>query len=445
MTNKKIEDVIITELIYNQDFAKSVIYNLKPEFFETYNKQIVFDYILKYYDNYLEVPASKDVILVEIQESDLENKIEVISYLNSLKKDREYILPWLISKTEEWAKNRVLYLALSKSVDIADGKNTEVTKESIPDILKDALAFGFLVKLGHDYQSDLEDRYNSYVSEEIKIPFDLEVLNQITNGGVERKTLNLIMGATGGFKSLFLCHLAARYYLSGMNVFYFTLELSEKKVAQRIDANIMNIPLQELTKLSFSEYSEKFSKSIAPYSTGNLIIKEYPTVGASALDFKTFIHETALRRGIVPDVIIVDYLNICSSYRIKGSASSTYHVAKSIAEELRGMAVENDVPVWTATQLTRSAQKSEDPDLSDISESFGVAATCDFVASIITNDELMARDTVVIKQLKNRYGDLYRNNRVELGIDRSKMLLYNMISEEFSRGEVTTFEDLLND
>lgn len=441
----KIEDFILTELIFNQEYAKSVIYNLKTEFFESYSKQIVFDFIKKYYDAYLEVPNSKDIILVEIQESDIENKLEVINYLNSLKKDREYILSWIISKTEEWAKDRALYLALSKSVDIADGKIPELSKSVIPDILKDALSFGFLVKLGHDYQSDLEERYNSYVSEETKIPFDIDLLNDITYGGVERKTLNLIMGATGGFKSLFLCHLAARYYLSGLNVFYFTLELSEKKVAQRIDANIMGIPIQELSKLSFKEYSEKFSKSIISYNTGNLIIKEYPTVGASAMDFKTFIHETGLRKGIIPDIIIVDYLNICSSYRIKGSASSTYHVAKSIAEELRGLAVENDVPVWTATQLTRSAQKSEDPDLADISESFGVAATCDFVASIITNEELMCRNAIVIKQLKNRYGDLYRNNKIELGIDRSRMTIYNVVNDNFKKGAAMTFEDLLNE
>lgn len=445
MNTKKIEDVILTELIYNQDYAKSVIYNIKPEFFDTYSKQVLFEYILKYYDEYLEVPASKEVIIIEIQQSDLENKLEIISYINSLKKDREYILSWLISKTEEWAKDKALYIALSKSVDIADGKITDVSKSVIPDILKEALSFGFSIKLGHDYQSDLEERFNSYCSEEIKIPFDLEPLNQITNGGVERKTLNLVMGATGGFKSLFLCHLASRYYLSGMNVFYFTLELSEKKVAQRIDANIMNTPLNELNKLSFKEYVDRFNKSIKLYTTGNLIIKEYPTVGASAIDFKTFIHETALRKGITPDVVIVDYLNICSSYRIKGSASSTYHVAKSIAEELRGLAVEYDIPVWTATQLTRNAQKSEDPDLSDISESFGVAATCDFVASIITNEELMMRNSIIIKQLKNRYGDLYHNNKIELGIDRSKMMIYNILSEEFSRGAATTFEDLLND
>ena len=331
----------------------------------------------------------------------------------------------LVDTTEKWCQERAIYLSLMESVKIADGQDTKRDKGAIPSILSEALGVSFDQHVGHDYVLDAEQRYEFYHRKEDKIPFDLDFFNKITKGGLPNKTLNIALAGTGVGKSLFMCHVAASALLQGKNVLYITLEMAEEKIAERIDANLLNIPIQKLTDLPKVMFDKKI-KTLSKKTQGKLIIKEYPTASAHVGHFKSLVSDLALKRSIKPDIIFVDYLNICASQRYKGSIVNSYTYVKAIAEELRGFACECNVPIISATQTTRAGYGSTDVDLTDTSESFGLPATADLMFALISTEELEGMNQIMVKQLKNRYNDLSRNKRFCVGIDRSKMKLYDV-------------------
>ena len=331
----------------------------------------------------------------------------------------------LVDTTEKWCQERAIYLSLMESVKIADGQDTKRDKGAIPQILSEALGVSFDQHVGHDYVLDAEQRYEFYHRKEAKIPFDLEFFNKITKGGLPNKTLNIALAGTGVGKSLFMCHMAASTLLSGKNVLYITMEMAEEKIAERIDANLLNIPIQKLTDLPKVMFDKKI-KTLSKKTQGKLIIKEYPTASAHVGHFKSLVSDLALKRSIRPDIIFVDYLNICASQRYKGSIVNSYTYVKAIAEEARGLAVECNVPIVSATQTTRAGYGSTDVDLTDTSESFGLPATADLMFALISTEETEGMNQIMVKQLKNRYNDLTSNKRFCVGIDRAKMKLYDV-------------------
>ena len=333
----------------------------------------------------------------------------------------------VIEHTEKWCKDRAIFLGIMKSIGIIDGKEKELTHGAIPDILTKALSVSFDRNVGHDYTEDIERRFNFYHKVENKIPFDLEKLNTVTNGGVTNKTLNIILAGTGVGKSLAMCHFASASLEEGKNVLYITLEMAEERIAERIDANLMDVPIDQLNALSKKQFTDHVGK-IKSKTRGRLIIKEYPTASAHTGHFRSLLNELQLKKDFKPDVIYVDYLNICASARIKGLGGSvnTYHMVKAIAEEVRGLAIEFDVPIWSATQVTRGGFNSSDVELTDTSESFGLPATADLMLAMISTEQLEGMNQVMFKQLKNRYNDPTKNKRFVVGIDRSKMRLYDL-------------------
>ena len=421
-----LEVTILSNLIYNEKYTRKVLPFLKQEYFTVRSYKIIFLEIHEYISQYNTLP-SLNALGIECQErTDLteENFKEITEVLGGLS-DEKADLDWLVDTTEKWCQERAIYLSLMESVKIADGQDSKRDKGSIPQILSDALGVSFDQHVGHDYLQNYEDRFDFYHRREDKIPFDLEYFNKITKGGLPNKTLNVALAGTGVGKSLFMCHVAASMLLQGKNVLYITMEMAEEKIAERIDANLLNVPIQKLSDLPKIMYESKINKLIKK-TNGKLIIKEYPTASAHVGHFKALIQELALKRSIKPDIIFIDYLNICASQRYKGSIVNSYTYVKAIAEELRGLAVETNVPIVTATQTTRAGFGSSDVDLTDTSESFGLPATADLMFALISTEVLEAMNQIMVKQLKNRYHDPTLNKRFCVGIDRSKMRLYDI-------------------
>ena len=422
---EKVEFLILRNLLYNEEYVRKVLPFIKGEYFEDRNQRIVFEEILKFVEEYNQ-PATKEVLCIETEKrqditgDDFQEITKLISYLENTPSE----FNWLVDTTEKWCRDRAIYLALMDSIQIADGKDENKNRDSIPSILSDALSVSFDTHIGHDYLNDYEERYELYHKKENKIEFDLEYFNKITKGGLPNKTLNIALAGTGVGKSLFMCHVASSVLLQGKNVLYITLEMAEEKIAERIDANLLNVPIQKLAELPHVMYENKINKLIRK-TKGKLIIKEYPTASAHVGHFKSLLQELSLKRSIKPDIIFIDYLNICASQRYKGSIVNSYTYVKAIAEELRGLAVEANVPIVSATQTTRSGYGSSDVDLTDTSESFGLPATADLMFALISTEELEGLNQIMVKQLKNRYNDPTIFKRFVVGIDRAKMRLYD--------------------
>jgi len=423
---EKVEFLILRNLLHNEEYIRKVIPFLKSEYFEDSNQKIVFEEILSFVQEYNQ-PATKEVLCIEVEKRQDINDTsfnEILQLISSLD-DVPTEFDWLVNTTEKWCRDRAIYLALMESIHIADGKDEKKNRDSIPSILSDALAVSFDNHIGHDYLQDYEERYNSYHKKEDKIEFDLEYFNKITKGGLPNKTLNIALAGTGVGKSLFMCHVASSVLLQGRNVLYITLEMAEERIAERIDANLLNVPIQQLVDLPRQMFENKVN-SIAKKTQGTLIIKEYPTASAHSGHFKGLLNELALKKSFRPDIIFIDYLNICSSSRFKGGSNiNSYTLVKSIAEELRGLAVEFNLPIVSATQTTRSGFGSSDVELTDTSESFGLPATADLMFALISTEELEGLNQIMVKQLKNRYNDPTVYKRFVLGIDRAKMRLYD--------------------
>jgi replicative DNA helicase len=422
----KIEFLILRNLLNNEDYVRKVIPFIKSEYFEDYNQKIVFEEILNFVSEYNQL-ATKEVLCIEVEKrTDInEQSFKEIVQLVSCLEDVPVESGWLIDTTEKWCRDRAIYLALMESIHIADGNDEKKNRDSIPSILSDALAVSFDNHVGHDYLQDYEQRYESYHKKEDKIEFDLEYFNKITKGGLPNKTLNIALAGTGVGKSLFMCHVASSVLLQGRNVLYITLEMAEERIAERIDANLLNVPIQDITSLPKQMFETKVT-NLAKKTQGSLIIKEYPTASAHSGHFKALLNELALKKSFRPDIIFIDYLNICSSSRFRGGSNvNSYTLVKSIAEELRGLAVEFNVPIVSATQTTRSGYGSSDVELTDTSESFGLPATADLMFALISTEELEGLGQILVKQLKNRYNDPTIHKRFVVGIDRAKMRLYD--------------------
>jgi len=422
----QIEFLILRNLLYNENYLRKVIPFIKSEYFQDVNQKVVFEEILKFVQDYNQL-ASKEVLNIEVEkrkdinESSFKEIIHLIDCLDDVPSE----FNWLVNTTEKWCRDRAIYLALMESIHIADGNNENKNRDAIPSILSDALAVSFDNNIGHDYLQNYEERYEFYHRKESRIEFDLEYFNKITKGGIPNKTLNIALAGTGVGKSLFMCHVASSVLLQGKNVLYITLEMAEERIAERIDANLLNVPIQQLVDLPRQMFENKVT-SLSKKTQGSLIIKEYPTASAHAGHFKALLNELALKKSFRPDIIFIDYLNICASSRHKANNSiNSYSYIKAIAEELRGLAVEFNVPIVSATQTTRSGFGSSDVELTDTSESFGLPATADLMFALISTEELEQLGQIMVKQLKNRYNDPTIYKRFVIGIDRAKMRLYD--------------------
>ena len=426
---KRLEQTILKNLIYNEEFTRKVLPFIKPEYFSDQTEKIVFKEIFDFVDKYKTLPSHEALVInfteaKNLTEPQVKDSIELLNEIKQTK-DETVELKWLSEHTEKFCQDKAIYNAIMESVSILDDKNGKKSKGEIPQLLADALGVSFDSNVGHDYIQDSDDRYDFYHRVESRIKFDLDIFNKITKGGLPFKTLNIALAGTGVGKSLFMCHCAAGALSQGSNVLYITLEMAEEKIAERIDANLLNITMDELHTISKEDYERKFS-ALKNKVQGKLIIKEYPTASASTLHFRALLNELALKKNFRPDIIFIDYLNICASSRIRpGGNVNSYTYIKSIAEELRGLAVEFNLPVVSATQTTRSGYSNSDVDLTDTSESFGLPATADFMFALITNEELEELGQIMVKQLKNRYSDPNYYKRFVVGVDRSKMRLYD--------------------
>jgi replicative DNA helicase len=422
---EKVEFLILRNLLHDEEYLRKVLPFIKNEYFDDSEQKIVFEEITKFVLEYNNVPT-KEILCIEIEkridinEEQFKKLIHLVSSLESIVVEKN----WLLDTTEKWCRDRAIYLALMESIHIADGDDKK-SPDAIPSILQDALAVSFDNHVGHDYLEDYEKRYESYHKKEEKIEFDLEYFNKITKGGIPNKTLNIALAGTGVGKSLFMCHVASSVLLQGRNVLYITLEMAEERIAERIDANLLNVPIQDIVNLPKQMFESKVT-NLAKKTQGTLIIKEYPTASAHAGHFKSLLNELSLKKSFKPDIIFIDYLNICASSRYKGNSSiNSYTFVKAIAEELRGLAVEFNVPIVSATQTTRSGYGSSDVELTDTSESFGLPATADLMFALISTEELEGLGQILVKQLKNRYNDPTIHKRFVVGIDRAKMRLYD--------------------
>jgi len=421
----RLEQTILKNLIQNEPFTRKVLPFLKSEYFTESDEKVVFKEIQEYFLKYTKPPTTEALKInldnnTSLNENELKMSKTVISQF-----DKETTpMDWLVEETEKWCKDRAIYIAVMDSIEVIDKKSQRSTGE-IPELLKDALSVSFDQHIGHDQIEDADARFEFYHTEEEKIPFDLEYFNKITKGGLPNKTLNICLAGTGVGKSLFMCHMASAGLMMNKNILYITLEMSEERIAERIDANVLNVPMKDLPDLSKKMYDKKIDK-IRAKTKGRLIIKEYPTASAHVGHFRHLLQELEIKKDFKPDMIFIDYLNICSSHRIRpGSGANSYTLVKSIAEELRGLAVEFDVPIMSATQTTRSGYGSTDIGLEDTSESFGLPATADMMFALISSEELEELDQMVVKQLKNRYNDPTVFKRFVIGIDRSRMKLYD--------------------
>tara|TARA_A100001388_G_scaffold271301_1_gene249909 strand:+ start:2769 stop:4136 length:1368 start_codon:yes stop_codon:yes gene_type:complete len=422
-----IEEIVISNLITNPDYMRKVLPFVKEEYFDDLSQKVVFKEVSTFIETYDNLPEPNAIALEVEKRKDLtEDAVnKVLEILSGLDKT-EYNEDWLLDTTEKWCRERAIYNALMESVQIADGQDKARNQDAIPTIMSEALSVCFDDHVGHDYIEDSESRYDFYHRKEEKIPFDLEFFNKITKGGLPNKTLNIALAGTGVGKSLFMCHMASAVLLQGRNVLYITLEMAEEKIAERIDANLLDVPIQQLSDPLFSKgkYQSKIEK-LQDKTQGRLVIKEYPTASAHVNHFKSLLNELSLKRGFHPEIIFVDYLNICASSRYKNNIVNSYTYVKAIAEELRGLAGEFNVPIVSATQTTRSGYGSSDVELTDTSESFGLPATADLMFALIATEDLEAMNQIMVKQLKNRYNDPTVNKRFVLGIDRAKMRLYD--------------------
>ena len=425
---QKIEEIALSKLIINENYLRSVLPFLKDEYFDFQPHKIIFNHINDYVTEYNTQPEPT-ALKIEIEKRrDLSADIikEIEDFLDNKIDDTQYNDDWLMDTTEKWCKERAIYLALMESIKIADGQDKTRTKDAIPHIMSEALGTCFDDTVGHDYLLDADDRYDFYHKKEDKIPFDLEYFNKITKGGLPSKTLNIALAGTGVGKSLFMCHVASACLLQGRNVLYITLEMAEEKIAERIDANLLDLNIKQLSDPLFTKNQFRSKVDALTQKTrGRLVIKEYPTASAHVNHFKSLLNELSMKRGFAPDIIFIDYLNICASARYKNAVVNSYTFIKSIAEELRGLAVEHNVPIVSATQTTRSGYGNSDVDLKDTSESFGLPATADLMFALISTEDLENMGQIMVKQLKNRYNDPTMNKRFIIGIDRAKMRLYD--------------------
>ena len=427
---KRLETTILKNLLFNEDYARKILPFIKLEYFSDNTEKNVFKEIEEHIQHYKHLPTYESIVINftesrSLTEEQVRDAVQLVREINADKEEPTDV-DWLINQTEKFCQDRALYNAIMKSVKILDDKTQKENKGAIPKMLSDALGVSFDTSVGHDYMDDADARFEFYHRHEEKIPFDLDLFNKITKGGLPKKTLNIALAGTGVGKSLFMCHVAGSCLSQGLNVLYITMEMAEERIAERIDANLLNIDITDLNAISKQDYDRKFS-ALKVNTQGKLIIKEYPTAAASALHFRALLNELQLKKSFKPDIIFIDYLNICASARIKPGANvNSYSYIKAIAEELRGLAVEYDVPIVSATQTTRSGFTSSDPGLEDTSESFGLPATADFMFALISTEELQQLNQILIKQLKNRYNDPNYFKRFVVGIDRAKMKLYDV-------------------
>jgi archaellum biogenesis ATPase FlaH len=435
----KLEDVIFSNLIHSEDYARQALPHLKSEYFHDAVDRKIFHLIQDYVNKYNHVPT-KDALIIDLSNTDglsedqFKNAKDSINNFGALeKKDAT----WLVDQTEKFCQDKAIYNAIMNSIKILDDKEGKLSKGSIPQLLTEALGISFDPSIGHDFIENAEARYDFYHTKVQRIPFNLEYMNKITKGGLPRKTLNIALAGTGVGKSLFMCHCAADNLMQGLNVLYITLEMAEERIAERIDANLMNVTMDELEEMPRESYLKKINR-VREKAPGRLIIKEYPTTSAGSANFRHLLNELKLKKNFIPDIIYIDYLNICGSSRIRaGSNVNSYTLVKAIAEELRGLAVEFNVPIVSATQTTRSGYGNSDVELTDTSESFGLPATADFMFAIIASEELEKLGQLMIKQLKNRYNDPNRYKRFVIGVDRARMKLYD--------AEQSAQDDLMDD
>ena len=426
MVSERVPLTILNNLIHDEEYTRKVIPFIEEDYFEDRSDKIVFEEIATFLKAYDSLP-SKEVLQIEVSKrTDLtQDEFQSTEQLIDALGKHEYEQEWVYDTTEAWCKERAIYNALMESIKIADGQDDKKNRDAIPSILSDALAVGFDQHVGHDYIDDAEDRYAYYHKIENKIPFDLEYFNKITSGGLSDKTLNIALAGTGVGKSLFMCHVASSCLVQGKNVLYITLEMAEEKIAERIDANLLNTNIKDIVELPQTTFHKKIDK-LAAKTTGKLIIKEYPTASAHCGHFRALLQELKLKKSFSPDIIFVDYLNICASSRYRSAVNvNSYSYVKAIAEELRGLAVEASIPICSATQTTRSGFASSDPNLTDTSESFGLPATADLMFALVSTEDMEELDQIMVKQLKNRYNDPTINKRFVVGIDRAKMRLYD--------------------
>ena len=423
----EVEQLVIKNLLLDEEYVRKALPFIKSEYFSELTGRKLFTVVTKYFTDYSAIPT-KEALKIEVGQvediSDDQHK-DIVKAIDNIDAEKSEF-DWILDTTEKWCKERALYLALMESIKIAEGNDEKRAAGAIPTILSEALAVTFDNHIGHDYLEDYEERYEFYHQKEEKIPFDLEFFNKITKGGLPNKTLNVALAGTGVGKSLFMCHCASSVLLQGKNVLYITLEMAEEKIAERIDSNLLNCDIQNITELPKIMFENKVT-NISKKTQGKLIVKEYPTASAHVGHFRSLLNDLALKKSFIPDIIYIDYLNICASSRYSklGNVNS-YSYIKAIAEELRGLAVEACVPIVSATQTTRSGYGSSDVDLTDTSESFGLPATADLMFALISTEELEEINQIMVKQLKNRYNDPTINKRFVVGIDRAKMRLYDV-------------------
>jgi len=433
-----IEQIIFNNLVHNEDYARKVIPFLKDEYFSDHSEKIVFRLIDNYVKNYNSFP-SKEALAIDLTNA---NNVGEVAFkqckeiIERIEIDTNTKIDWLLDQTEKFCQEKAVYNSIMKSIEIIDDKSGKLSKGAIPQILSDALAVSFDTHIGHDFIEDADSRFEFYHTKEKRIPFDIEYMNNITQGGLPMKTLNIAMAGTGVGKSLFMCHCASSNLMQGLNVLYITLEMAEERIAERIDANLLDVTIDDLKVLPKESYDKKINR-VKNKTAGKLVIKEYPTACAGSANFRHLLNELKIKRNFIPDIIYIDYLNICTSSRIKNGANvNSYTLVKAIAEELRGLAVEFNVPIVSATQTNRAGFADSDVGLENTSESFGLPATADFMFALITTEELQELGQIMVKQLKNRYNDPGINRRFVVGVDRSKMRLYNV--------EQSAQEDLLD-
>ena len=429
-----LELTILRNILTDENYMRKVLPFIKPDYFDGIYR-VLFKEVGKFVSKYNKLPTS-ETFKIELDQSDRlggENYTVAVDLIPQLFSKDEIDEDWLLNNTEKWCQDRAIYNAVMESISIIDGKHESLTKGALPDLLSKALGVGFDNNVGHDYIENVEERWEFYNKQEERIPFDLEYFNTITKGGVPNKTLNIALAGTGVGKSLFMCHVGAAALVEGKNVLYITMEMAEERIAERIDANLLNVPIDQLETMPKGMFTDRV-KQLKSKTTGNLIIKEYPTGSAHAGHFRALLNELKLKKQFKPDIIFIDYLNICASSRMKGMGGSinSYNYIKAIAEELRGLAVEFDVPIFSATQTTRSGYSNSDVGLEDTSESFGLPATADLMFALISTEELQQLNQIMVKQLKNRYNDPTSNKRFVVGIDRSKMRLFDVDPDEQS-------------
>jgi replicative DNA helicase len=426
----RLETTILKNLIFSEDYTRKVLPFIQPEYFSDNKDKNLFKFVSEFVNKYKSLPTYESLVIElndsrSLTEQEVKNTIGLLDEINQNKNEPTEI-QWLIEQTEKFCQDKAIYNAIMESVSILDSNNTNKNKGEIPKLLSNALGVSFDSHIGHDYINDYDSRFEFYHRQETRIPFDLELFNTITKGGLPNKTLSICLAGTGVGKSMFMCHVAASCLSQGQNVLYITLEMAEERIAERIDANLLNVTMNDLHTMTKLEYDRKF-ESLRTKTHGKLIIKEYPTAAANAMHFRALLNELHLKKNFVPQIIFIDYLNICSSSRIKPGANvNSYSYIKAIAEELRGLAVEFNLPIVSATQTTRSGFTNSDPGLEDTSESFGLPATADFMFALISTEELEQLNQIMVKQLKNRFADPNSNKRFVVGVDRAKMKLYDV-------------------